>query len=757
MRRCVCRKSCAYSAKVVADGGIPIEVRVGVNTGEVVVRSITTGAGQVEYTPIGHTTNLASRMQAVAPTGSIAVTETTEKLCAGYFAFEALGPTRVKGVSEPVQVFEVIGLGPLRTRLQRAAGRGLTKFVGREREMEALRHAAAMAKDGHGQIAAAMAVAGTGKSRLFLEFKSTSAAGWMVLEAFSVSHGKASAYLPVIDLLHSYFKIVGEDDQRTRREKVAGKLTMLDRTFEDTLPYLFTLLGIVEGEDPLAGIGPQIRKRRTLEAIKRILLRESLNQPLIVIFEDLHWIDEETQAFLNLLADSIGTAKILLLLNYRPEYSHQWGSKTYYTQLRLDPLGKENAGEMLTALLGDGAELAPLRRLIIEKTEGTPFFMEEMVQVLLDEGALVRNGVVKLTRPLAELKIPPTVQGILAARIDRLPSDAKDLLQTLSVIGREFSLSLIRAVVTKSDDELSRLLNDLQLGEFIYEQPAVGDAEYIFKHALTQEVAYGSVLIERRRQLHERAGEGIEALFAEQLDDHLGELARHYSRSANIAKAVRYLYLAGQQAAQRSAYAEAVGHHTIGLELLRRLPDDPERARRELELQLSLADSLRWTKGLGSSESGRALARAREVCTLMGESTELFAVLMGLQSHHVMTLHLETARDLGEQLLSLAEKADEPDKLMGAHGALGVVCLLSGEFTAACDHFRQTSPRFVWGHSDFIVFYPCLGAWAMWALGYADQALEWSREALALAQALPGPAQLANALSLTAHTSHVPA
>jgi predicted ATPase len=260
-----------------------------------------------------------------------------------YFAFKALGPARVKGVSEPVQVFEVIGLGPLRTRLQRAAGRGLTKFVGREREMEAFRHAGAMARDGHGQIAAAMAVAGTGKSRLFLEFKATSAAGWMVLETFSVSHGKASAYLPVIDLLHSYFKIVGEDDQRTRREKVAGKLTLLDRTFEDALPYLFALLGIVEGEDPLAGIGPQSRKRRTLDAIKRILLRESLNQPLIVIFEDLHWIDEETQAFLNLLADSIGTAKVLLLVNYRSEYSHQWNSKTYYTQLRLDPLGKEGA------------------------------------------------------------------------------------------------------------------------------------------------------------------------------------------------------------------------------------------------------------------------------------------------------------------------------------------------------------------------------------------------------------------------------
>jgi predicted ATPase len=253
----------------------------------------------------------------------------------------------------------------------------------------------------------------------------------------------------------------------------------------------------------------QVRKRRTLEALKHILLRESLNQPLVVIFEDLHWIDEQTQEFLNLLADSIGTAKVLLLVNYRPEYSHQWNSKTYYTQLRLDLLGRESAEEMLTSLLGDGNELGALKRVIIERTEGTPFFMEETVQVLLDDGSLVRNGIVKLTRPLSELKIPPTVQAILASRIDRLPSDAKELLHALAVIGKEFPVSLVRAVVTKSDDELSRTLNDLQLGEFIYEQPAVGDAEYIFKHALTQEVAYSSVLIERRKQLHEGIGAAL--------------------------------------------------------------------------------------------------------------------------------------------------------------------------------------------------------------------------------------------------------
>ena len=318
-----------HSDRVRADGGLPIQARIGVNTGEVVVRSIATGEGRVEYTPIGHTTNLASRMQALAPVGSIAAADVTRKLCEGYFTFKALRPTKVKGVVEPVAVNEVTGLGPLRTRLQRSAGRGLTKFVGRECEMESLRNVAELSQQGRGQIVAAVAEAGVGKSRLFFEFKAKNQSGWMVLEAFSVSHGKAGAYFPVIDLLHGYFKIVGDDDERSRRAKVIGAVLALDRALEDTLPYLFALLGIVKGDDPLAQMDGQIKKRRTLEAIKRIILRESLNQPLMVIFEDLHWIDEQTQEFLSLLAEVIGNSKILLLVTYRPEYSHQWGSKTY--------------------------------------------------------------------------------------------------------------------------------------------------------------------------------------------------------------------------------------------------------------------------------------------------------------------------------------------------------------------------------------------------------------------------------------------
>ena len=732
-----------YSARLREAGHPPIEARVGVNTGEVVVRSIATGDGHVEYTPIGHSTSLAARMQTLAPTGSIAITDATRTLCEGYFTFNPLGPTKVKGVSEPIDVYEVTGLGALRTRLQRSAGRGLTKFVGRAREMEALKHAAEHARLGHGQIVAAMAEPGVGKSRLFFEFKATSQSGWMVLETFSVSHGKASAYFPVIDLLHGYFKITGDDEPRTRREKVAGRIAILDRALEDTLPYLFALLGIVEGDDPLAQIDAQTRKRRTQEAIRRILLRESLNQPLTVIFEDLHWIDEQTQDFLNLLADSIANAKILLLVNYRPEYSHRWNSKTYYTQLRLDPLGKESADEMLTALLGDGKDLLPLKRLIIERTEGTPFFMEEMVQVLFEDGVLQRNGTVKLAKSMNAVKVPATVQAILASRVDRLPPDEKELLQTLAVIGREFALSLVRRVVPgRKDDELERMLANLQMAEFIYEQPAPGDIEYTFKHALTQEVAYGSLLIERRKSLHESTARQIEILFNSRSEDHYGDLAHHYSRSGNILKALEYLQLAAQQAMERSANTEATNHLTAAVHLLNTLPDTPQRDRQELALQTMLGPVLIATKGNGAPEVGAAYTRALQLGRQSGEDARLFPVLFGLRSFHLIRGELQPAFELAQQLVSLAESVQDSDLLVEAHLAQGNSLFLFGKLLPALEHFERAislyDPQrhhvhaFVYG-LDPGVF--CLGrsAWLLQLLGHPDQASKRMAEALGLA------------------------
>jgi len=742
-----------YSDRMRQEGRLPLQARVGANTGEVVVRSIQTGALQTEYTPIGHTANLASRMQALAPIGSIAVTEATRGLCEGYFILKSLGPTRVKGLSEPVNVYEVMGLGPLRTRLQRAAGRGLTRFVGREHEMETLKRALEQTRAGRGQIVAVMAEPGIGKSRLFYEFKATSQFGWMVLETFSISHGKASAYLPVIDLLRNYFDISTLDDERKRREKVAGKIAMLDRSLEETLPYLFSLLGIVEGLDPLAQMDGPIKKRRTLEAIKRIVLRESLNQPLMVIFEDLHWIDEATQEFLNLLADSLGTAKILLLVNYRPEYSHQWNRKTYYTQLRLDPLGIESADEMLTALLGAGSDLLPLKRLIIERTGANPFFIEEIVQSLFEDGVLQRNGSVTLAKPVNAAKVPTTVQAVLAARVDRLPSDEKELLKTLAVLGREFPIALVRQVTLKPTDDLHRMLGQLQMAEFIYEQPAAGDTEYIFKHALTQEVAYNALLVERRKLLHDRAGLALESILADQLDDHLDELAHHYSRSDNLEKAVEYLGRAGQQAFQRSAYTEAIDRLTEAIDLLHKLPDSPQRVQRELVLQLAAGPALVVTKGgWAGLEVERAYNRARELCERLGDPPEVFPALLGLWAVHALREELSQAFVIADQLLRLAQVTADRALLMYAQYARGFTSFWMGEFLPARKHFETAiagyEPQlhrqlaFLYGF-DVGVHSLSYLALTLTELGYLDQALACSNEAFAIAHRTSNPVGLA--------------
>ena len=374
-----------YAATLRERGRAPIEIRVGVNTGEVVVRAIQTAEGHAEYTPIGHATNLASRMQTVAATGTIAATEDTRKLCEGYFTFRSLGPTRVKGVSEAVNVHEVTGLGPLRTRLQASARRGLSKFVGREAELAQMKRALDLSEERARAIVAAVGEAGLGKSRLFYEFQAIGQPGCLVLETLSVSHGKASAYLPLIDLLKNYFDITAgrRCPQAPRKDWRQGSDPRSGAGRHAAL-LLHTARG-GGGRRSLARMGPEMRRRRTLDAIKRLLLRESLNQPLIVIFEDLHWLDEGSQALLNLLVESIGTARVLMLVNYRPEFTHNWGNKTYYTQLRLDPLGAESGEEMLGALLGDGRELAPLKRMIVEKTEGNPFFMEEIVQALFEQ------------------------------------------------------------------------------------------------------------------------------------------------------------------------------------------------------------------------------------------------------------------------------------------------------------------------------------------------------------------------------------
>jgi predicted ATPase len=438
----------------------------------------------------------------------------------------------------------------------------------------------------------------------------------------------------------------------------------------------------------------QIRRKRILEAIKRLLVRESLNQPLIVIFEDLHWLDAETQAFLRLLGESIPTARLLLLVNYRPEYQHTWSGKTYFSQLRLDPLGREQAEEMLTALLGEtvGATgrspLHDLKRFILDKTEGNPFFMEEIVQTLREQGLLNVGAHGRAPLP-TDLRLPATVQGVLAARIDRLPPDEKSLLQTLAVIGKEFSLSLLKQVANQSENNLLRQLSRLQTSEFIYERPAFPDIEYTFKHALTQEVAYNSLLIERRKIVHERTAKAIEDVYRNKLDDRYSELAHHYSRSGNRQKAVDYLQLAGQQAVQRSAHLEAINHLSNALALLKILPDTPERVQQELALQLTLGVPFQILKGHAAPEVGKTYNRILELCGQVGETSQFFPALFGLWRFYFVRPDTQKARELAEQMMRLARSSQDPALLLEAHRALGTNLFWLGELSQGRRHLEQ--------------------------------------------------------------------
>jgi len=677
-----------YAEDVRRAHGLEMQARVGLNSGAVVVRAIGNDL-HMDYSAVGQTTHLAARMEQLAMPGSIRLTAATLRLAEGLVQVNALGPVPVRGLTEPVEVFELVGASAIRGRLQASAARGLTRFVGRQQELLALQQALERAGAGHGQVVALVGEAGVGKSRTVYEFvHSHHTSGWWVLESASVSYGKATPYFPIIDLLRRYCHIEDHDDTRTIRAKVTGQVLTLDPALQDTIPALLSLLDALSADSPFLTLDPPQHRQRTLDALKRLLLRESQEQPLLLVFEDLHWIDNETQALLNSLVESLPTARLLLLVNYRPEYQHGWGSKTYYTQLRLDPLPPVSADEFLQALLGDDASLKPLTQLLIARTEGNPFFLEESVRTLVETGVLVGEpSAYRLAQAPPTVQVPATVQEVLAARIDRLPPEEKRLLQTVAVIGTEMTLPLLQAIADLPDEALHRGLAHLQAAEFLYETRLFPEREYTFKHALTHEVAYNSLLQERRRVLHSRIVETLEKIAGDRVVEEVEWLAYHALRGEVWDKALAYCRQAGEKVMARSAHREAVGYFEQALDALKYLPETRDMQEQAIDLQLALRNAL-----IPYGDSGRILACLREaesLATALDDSRRLGQVSRFLSFHFWRIGAHAQAITAAQRAMALATGDGEIVLHALAHSILSMSYQAQGDYRRAIDCCRQ--------------------------------------------------------------------
>jgi len=672
----------AYADEARTRYGVPAEVRAGLCSGEVVVRTINDDL-HMDYTAMGQTVHLASRMEQLARAGTSLLPASTLSLVEGYVQVRSLGLVPVKGLETPVEVYELLGAGMARTRLQAAAARGLTRFVGRDAEMGTLYAALERAAGGRGQIAALLGEPGVGKSRLVWELThSHRTEGWTVLESGSVSYGKATSYLPVIDLLKAYCRIESRDDARTVREKVAGKLLMLDRALEPTLPALLALLDVPVEDAAWDALDPGQRRRATLDAVKRVILRESQEQPLLVVFEDLHWIDSESQALLDGLVESLPGARILLLVNYRPEYSHSWGSRISYTQLRIDALAEEGAEALLAGLLGDDPSLEPLKRRLLVWTEGNPLFLEESVRSLVETGMLAgERGAYRLAGPVAETLVPATVQAVLAARIDRLPAEEKRLLQIAAVIGKDVPDALLHAIAERSEEELRRGLAGLQAAEFLYEASLFPELEYTFKHALTHEVAYGSLLQERRKMLHARVVKGIEELYADRLEEHVDRLAHHAVRGEIWEKVVTYCQQAGARAFRYAALSEALENFERALDALGHLPETRESQEQAIDIRLQLRPIL---QPLGKYQEALVHWQiAERLAEQLDDQRRLSHVYAAMTQYYRPLGRLDEGIVAGERALALARDVEDDDSRMSALWPLALSYGSRGDYRRA--------------------------------------------------------------------------
>ena len=648
-----------YGNELRLERGLSFSVRMGLNSGDVVVGKIGDDL-RMDYTAQGHTVGLAARMQEIAEPGRIYLTRDVARLVEGYFVVDDLGESSIKGVREPVRVHELQGIGQLRTRLDASRARGFSRFVGRAEEMQLLETALGRADKGNPQIIGFVGEPGVGKSRLCFEFlERCRARGIMTYETTGVAHGKAIPLLPMLKLFRAFFGITEQDSDVTARERIAGRLLLLGEQFRDLLPVMFDFMGVPDPENPAPKMDPEARQRQIVSVIKGMIQARASRETQVSLLEDLHWFDSASEAYLDPLLDAPPGARSLVVVNFRPEYHADWTQRPQYQQVPLAPLGPEAIAELLADLLGNDPSLAGLPELIRERTAGNPFFMEEVVNSLVESGHLQGSrGSYRLAIPIDEIAVPDTVQAVLAARIDRLAEREKQVLQTAAVIGKTFTEPVLERAAALPASELSAALHALKTGDFIHELALYPVAEYRFKHPLTQEVALGSQLRERRARVHAAVAEAIEALNPDKLDEQAAELAYHWEEAGDALQAARWHRRAAEWIGD-SDFNEALGHWHRVRELAKTLPDSPESGELGVEAGFSILN-LGWRTGLGDAEARPLLDEVRAFASRSGDDVRLGDALQAFGICRLLRGEIREALEPLHEAVELARRRGDP-------------------------------------------------------------------------------------------------
>ena len=746
--------------------GIRLAIRLGIHTGPVVVGTMGSG-GRHEQLALGETPNLAARLQSLASPDTVAISDTTYRLVQGYFRCDDLGLHRLKGVETPLQVYGVVGVSAAQSRLDVAEATGLTPLVGREPEVSLLRERWAQSTDGLGQVVLLSGEAGIGKSRLvhmLTEHVADDGAPRLTLRC-SPYHTN-SAFYPIIEHLQRLLRWHRDTTPAARLAALEQALQTANLPLVEVVPLLAALLAVpVPEQYPPLTLSPQRQKQKTQEALVAWLLADAARQPVLAVWEDLHWADPSTLELLALLLDQIPTVRLLLVLTARPEFRPPWALRSSVTQLTLTRLPRPQIEEMVLRVTGGKLLPAEVLTQIVAKTDGIPLFVEELVKTILEAGLVQEDaGRYVLTGPLPPLAIPATLQDALMARLDRL-AVVKDVAQLSAVLGREFPYELLRAVALLDEVTLQQALAQLVGAELLYQRGVPPQASYLFKHALIQDTAYQSLLKSTRQQYHQRIAQVLTTRFPETVERQPEVAAHHYTEAGLTSEAIDYWQRAGQQALQRSAHAEAMSHLTRALDLLTTLPESRARSQQELVVQMTLGIVLRATKGQAAPEVERLYTHAHELCERVGEPLQRFRVLWGLWMVYSNRGAYHPMLHVGEQLLSLAEHLQDPDLLLEAHHALWASYFLGGELAAARPHFEQglrlyepqrhrTHAALYSGHDPGVCCHQ-LAAPSLWLLGYPDQAVANSQAALALAEQLAHPYTLTLALYFAAMVHHL--